>query len=85
MIFYTRCSLPKLTEVLCCDSHEFADAEDARPPTKLPPPTYVHTYTLAVIIPYTDNVHKTRVRRRRYQYFLERKLLYSSFQLEASY
>ncbi|CAD0196158.1 unnamed protein product [Chrysodeixis includens] len=46
--------------VLCCDSHEFVDAEDARPPTTLPPPTYVHTYTLAVVIPYTDNVKETR-------------------------
>lgn len=58
MIFVVAVTLPKLTGVLCCDSHEFVDAEDARPPTTLPPPTYVHTYTLAVAIPYTDNVYR---------------------------
>lgn len=48
---WSRWSRPKLTAVLCCDSHEFVAAEDARPPTTLPPPTYVHTYTLAVTTP----------------------------------
>lgn len=48
---WSRSSRPKLTGVLCCDSHELAAAEAARPPTTLPPPTYVHTYTLAVTSP----------------------------------
>lgn len=51
MTRWSRWSRPKLTGVLCCDSHELAAAEDARPPTTLPPPTYVHTYTLAVTSP----------------------------------
>lgn len=47
LILY-RGSRPKLTAVLCCDSHELGAAEGALPPTTLPPPTYAHTYTLAV-------------------------------------
>lgn len=65
MIFCSRWSRPKLTGVLC-DSHALVDAEDARPPTTLPPPTYVHTHTLAVISPTLTMFQGTRYREQPY-------------------